>query len=120
AARSAVDGIEQELRGYEQTRQQRDQQALAQREAIAQRRMQEQALSLRAGQLSEAVAAAGLELADVVAGLPADANVDAWTQALNAIDAQMRRLEPVNLAAIQEYGEQGERKTYLDAQDADL
>jgi chromosome segregation protein len=32
----------------------------------------------------------------------------------------MRRLEPVNLAAIQEYGEQSERKTYLDAQNADL
>ncbi|KFN50848.1 chromosome segregation protein SMC [Arenimonas composti] len=120
AARSAVDGIEQEMRGYEQTRQQRDQQALAQREAIAQRRMQEQALSLRAGQLSEAVAAAGMELADVVAALPEDADVDTWTQQLNAIDAKMRRLEPVNLAAIQEYGEQSERKTYLDAQDADL
>ena len=36
------------------------------------------------------------------------------------IDNKMRRLEPVNLAAIQEFGEQSERKNYLDAQNADL
>jgi chromosome segregation protein len=36
------------------------------------------------------------------------------------IEIKMRRLEPVNLAAIQEFGEQSERKTYLDAQNADL
>jgi chromosome segregation protein len=120
AARSAVDGIEQELRGYEQTRQQRDQQALAQREAISQRRLEEQALSLRAGQLSEAVAAAGLSLEEVIASLPEKADVEAWSKTLADIEAKMRRLEPVNLAAIQEYGEQSERKTYLDAQNADL
>ncbi len=120
AARSTVDGIEAEMRGYEQTRQQRDQQALAQREAISSRRMEEQALSLRAGQLSEAVAAAGLALEEVLASLPEKADVEGWQKTLTDIDAKMRRLEPVNLAAIQEYGEQSERKTYLDAQNADL
>jgi len=120
AARSALDGIEGEMRKYEQVRQQRDQQALSQREAISQKKLQFQALELRAGQLSEAVAAAGLSLDEVMASLPADAEVDAWQKALGDIDAKMRRLEPVNLAAIQEYGEQSERKTYLDAQYADL
>jgi len=36
------------------------------------------------------------------------------------IDARMRRLEPVNLAAIQEYGEAAQRSEYLDAQNVDL
>jgi chromosome segregation protein len=120
AARSTVDGIEAELRGYEQTRQQRDQQALAQREKISGRRMEEQALGLRAGQLSEAIVAAGLVLEDVLQALPEQADVEAWQKALADMEAKMRRLEPVNLAAIQEYGEQSERKTYLDAQNADL
>jgi chromosome segregation protein len=35
-------------------------------------------------------------------------------------DAKLRRLEPVNLAAIQEHAEAAQRKEYLDAQDADL
>jgi chromosome segregation protein len=120
AARSTVDGIEAELRGYEQTRQQRDQQALAQREKISGRRMEEQALGLRAGQLSEAIVAAGLVVEDVLQALPEQADVEAWQKSLADMDAKMRRLEPVNLAAIQEYGEQSERKTYLDAQNADL
>ena len=120
AARSTLDGIEAELRKYEQTRQQRDQQALAQREAISSRRMQEQAVALKAGQISEAIVAAGLELETVLANVPAEAEFEAWSKALADIDAKMRRLEPVNLAAIQEYGEQSERKTYLDAQNTDL
>ncbi|MFH1601125.1 MAG: chromosome segregation protein SMC [Pseudomonadota bacterium] len=120
AARSALDGIEAEMRKYEQVRQQRDQQSLAQREAISQKKLEHQALQLRASQLSEAVAEAGLSLDEVVAALPEQADVEVWRKSLADIDAKMRRLEPVNLAAIQEYGEQSERKTYLDAQDADL
>jgi chromosome segregation protein len=120
AARSALDGIENELRRHEQVRQQRDQQSLAQREAIGNRRLQAQALSLKAEQLAEAIGGAGLELALVLQALPEQADFEAWSKALGDIDAKMRRLEPVNLAAIQEYGEQSERKTYLDAQHADL
>ncbi|MGH8028828.1 MAG: chromosome segregation SMC family protein, partial [Arenimonas sp.] len=120
AARSVLDGIEAELRKYEQVRQQRDQQALAQREAIGTRKLEEQAVTLRSDQIAEAVTAAGLELDAVVQALPEQADVEAWQKALNDIDARMRRLEPVNLAAIQEYGEHSERKTYLDAQNADL
>jgi len=80
----------------------------------------EQALGLKSQALSEAIVAAGLELAAVVEALPAEADFDAWSKAIADMDAKLRRLEPVNLAAIQEYGEQKERKTYLDAQNADL
>jgi chromosome segregation protein len=120
AARSALDGVENELRKYEQTRQQRDQASLAQREAIAERRLGEQALGLKSATLSEAIVAAGLEVDSVLESLPADADFDVWSKAIADMDAKLRRLEPVNLAAISEYGEQKERKTYLDAQDADL
>jgi chromosome segregation protein len=120
AARSALDGVENELRKYEHSRQQSDHKALAQREALAARRLQEQALSLKSDQISEAIVGAGLELELVLRERPDAAEFDAWTKALADIDARMRRLEPVNLAAIQEYGEQSERKTYLDAQNADL
>ena len=34
--------------------------------------------------------------------------------------ARIARLGPINLAAIDEYQQQSERKRYLDAQDADL
>ncbi|MEO5596159.1 MAG: chromosome segregation protein SMC [Lysobacteraceae bacterium] len=120
AARSALDGIDQELRTFEQQRQQSDQQALLQRESIARRRLDEQSLRLHAEQHAEAITGAGLEVQAVIAALPHDAEVEAWRKKLGDIEARMHRLEPVNLAAIQEYGEQSERKQYLDAQNDDL
>jgi chromosome segregation protein len=119
-ARSLLEGIDNELRGYEQTRHQRDEQALAQREKISQRRLDQQALVIKSTQLSEAVVEAGFVLDEVVNTLAADADVSAWEKAVTDFDAKLRRLEPVNLAAIAEHAEAAQRKDYLDAQDADL
>ncbi|MFN6509313.1 chromosome segregation protein SMC [Xanthomonas translucens] len=119
-ARALLDGIDNELRGLEQTRQQRDEQALAQRERIAQRRLDQQALVLSAEQLSAAVVKAGFVLEDVINGLPDQADPAEWEQTVQQIDGRMRRLEPVNLAAISEYGEAAQRAEYLEAQDIDL
>jgi chromosome segregation protein len=120
AARSTLEGIDNELRGFEQTRQQRDAQALQQREAINQRKLDQQALALKADQFSGAVVEAGFVMEDVLATLPEDADVQAWEKAVADFDAKLRRLEPVNLAAIAEHAEAAQRKEYLDAQDADL
>jgi chromosome segregation protein len=120
AARSALEGIDNELRDYEQTRHQRDEQALAQREKIGQRKLDQQALAIKAEQLSGAVVEAGFVLDDVVASLAADAEIATWEKTVTDFDAKLRRLEPVNLAAIQEHAEAAQRKEYLDAQDADL
>ncbi|HWR96300.1 MAG TPA: chromosome segregation protein SMC, partial [Arenimonas sp.] len=120
AARSALDGVELELRRQEQLRQQSDGQALAQREKITSVRLLEQAVSLRADQLKESVEKAGAVIESVLETLSDNFDTDLWAKNLMDIDAKMRRLEPVNLAAIQEFGEQSERKTYLDAQNADL
>src|SRR3546814_12631921 len=70
-ARAALEGIDNELREFEQTRHQRDEQSLAQREAISQRTLDQQALVIPAPQLSTAVNEAGFVPADVVAGLAA-------------------------------------------------
>ncbi|MCD9087289.1 chromosome segregation protein SMC [Stenotrophomonas sp. SY1] len=119
-ARALLDGIDAELRTLEQTRHQRDEQALAQRERISQRKLDQQALVLSAEQLSAAVEKAGFVLQDVINTLPEDARLGDWESSVHQIDARMRRLEPVNLAAIHEYGEASQRSEYLDAQNVDL
>ena len=119
-ARSALQGIEDELRGFEQTRQQRDAQSLTQREAIGQRKLDQQAAMIAANRLSGEVVEAGFVLADVINTLMDDADVSVWEKAVGDYDAKLRRLEPVNLAAIAEHAEAAQRKEYLDAQDADL
>jgi len=119
-ARTMLEGIDAELRNFEQTRHQRDEQALAQRERISQRKLDQQALVLSAEQLSASVEKAGFVLQDVINSLPEEARTSDWEQAVHQIDGRMRRLEPVNLAAIQEYGEASQRSEYLDAQNTDL
>ncbi len=119
-ARSLVEGIDNDLRQHEQVRQQRDAQSLEQREAIGQRRLDLQALALKAEQFAAAVVEAGFVMDDVVNSLPEDADAAAWERTVAELDGRMRRLEPVNLAAIAEHAEAAQRKEYLDAQDADL
>ncbi|WP_202840520.1 chromosome segregation protein SMC [Luteimonas saliphila] len=120
AARSALEGIDEDLRAFERTRHEREEQALSQREAIAQRRLDQQALAIQAGQLTAAVVEAGFVLDEVIASLPAEAEAAAWEKMVGDFDARLRRLEPVNLAAIAEHAEAAQRKEYLDAQDTDL
>jgi len=120
SARAALEEIDNELRRHEQVRQQRDEQALAQREAIGQRRLEQQALVLKAEGLAEAVAEAGFALQEVTDTLAEDMEPEAWGRMVAELDAKLRRLEPVNLAAIAEHAEAAQRKEYLDAQDADL
>ncbi|PBJ82061.1 chromosome segregation protein SMC [Lysobacteraceae bacterium NML93-0399] len=119
-ARSMLEGIDNELRTFEQVRQQRDAQALTQREAIGQRRLDQQALVIAADQLAAQVVEAGFVVDDVLSGLDDSANAKAWEKIVTDFDARLRRLEPVNLAAIAEHAEAAQRKEYLDAQDADL
>ncbi|HHW4680778.1 MAG TPA: chromosome segregation protein SMC, partial [Xylella taiwanensis] len=119
-ARTRLDGIDTELRQFEQTRQQRDEQALAQRERMSQCRLDQQALAFSAEQRQAAVEKAGFVLQDVVDALPEAANPAEWETAIDQLDTRIRRLEPVNLAAIHEYTEAAQRVEYLEAQHVDL
>ncbi|ATD67736.1 chromosome segregation protein SMC [Luteimonas chenhongjianii] len=119
-ARSLLEGIDNELRTFEQVRQQRDAQALTQREAIGQRRLDQQALVIAADQLAAQVVESGFVVEEVLNGLDDSANARDWEKIVTDFDARLRRLEPVNLAAIAEHAEAAQRKEYLDAQDADL
>ena len=56
----------------------------------------------------------------VTAGLPPDATAAAWNDTFEQLERRIQRLGAINLAAIDEFKEQSERKKYLDAQFADL
>ncbi|WP_257388256.1 chromosome segregation protein SMC [Tahibacter caeni] len=119
-ARRALEDCDAEFRRLDQERQRVEHVLTQRREALAEKRLSEHSLKLRAENLAQAILEAGLELAAVLESLPAHADIADWTQSLNELEGKIRRLEPVNLAAIQEYEEQSQRKTYLDAQLADL
>ena len=120
AARRALEDCDLEVRKLEQQRHLAEQGLAALREKLAEKRLAAQALQLRAEQLAQAIAESGLELETLLAELADDINADQWRSQLSDIGQKIARLEPVNLAAIQEHAEQSERKTYLDNQLADL
>jgi chromosome segregation protein len=119
-ARKALDALDAELREVELARHRIEQRLAALRETHGNQRLAEQAARLRADQLRAQIAEAGFDAAAIVAELDPAASAEAWQQKLADLEAKIRRLEPVNLAAIQEHAEQSERKVYLDAQYADL
>jgi len=119
-ARQALQEQDAELRRLEQERHRIEQGLNEYREQVAQLRLHEQEHRLRAQALGSAIAEAGFDLQALIDTLPAEADAAQWQAELGELEQKIRRLEPVNLAAIQEYEEQSQRKTYLDAQLTDL
>ncbi|QDE30813.1 chromosome segregation protein SMC [Shewanella polaris] len=61
-----------------------------------------------------------IQLQHVIADIPAQASVSEWSQQLDKVKQKIVRLGAINLAAIEEFESQRERKAYLDSQDDDL
>ena len=119
-ARQALQEHDAELRRLEQERHGFEQGLTEQRERVAQLRLREQEHRLRAQTFAEAITEAGFEYEALIATLTEDADAERWQSDLADLDQKIRRLEPVNLAAISEHEEQSQRKTYLDSQLSDL
>ena len=119
-ARRALEDCDAEFRRLEQERQRTEHVLNQVRENVSEKRLAAQALQLRAEQLAQAIKASGLELEALLTELAEDAEPERWQQQLVDLSQKIARLEPVNLAAIQEHAEQSQRKEYLDAQLADL
>ncbi|GIX30403.1 MAG: chromosome partition protein Smc [Porticoccaceae bacterium] len=120
AARRAVETLEAALREREAERAELEQIIAERRSQLESRRLAERELETRAHTIAEELAAAGADLDALLAELPEDADATAWEAELKALGERIQRLGPINLAAIEEYQQEAERKRYLDAQDAEL
>lgn len=83
-------------------------------------RMTWQEAKVRRETLMEQLAETDFELEALLAGMPEDAQEAEWQPQVERIGQQIQRLGAINLAAIDEYAQESERKAYLDAQHADL
>ncbi|WP_443190800.1 chromosome segregation protein SMC [Pseudomonas indica] len=119
-ARLALEDADRELRDAEKRRTQAEQQSQLLRSQLEQQRMEWQALTVRRKALQDQLHEDGYDLHGVLATLPGEASEKAWEEELERLAARIQRLGPINLAAIDEYQQQSERKRYLDAQNDDL
>ncbi|RAU45211.1 MULTISPECIES: chromosome segregation protein SMC [unclassified Pseudomonas] len=119
-AKNALEDADRELREAEKRRTQAEQQSQLLRGQLEQQRLEWQSLTVRRKTLQEQLHEDGYDLNGVLATLNADVSEKDAEEELERLAARIQRLGAINLAAIEEYQQQSERKRYLDAQDADL
>lgn len=118
--RNQVDVIQQQLRDAETGRSRADQQVQITRDSLQSTRLEWQSAVARREAQVEQLQESDAVLEQVLEHLPADATDTAWQLSLERVAIRITRLGAINLAAIEEYQAQAERKNYLDLQDADL
>src|SRR5690606_6319551 len=119
-ARRQLEGAEGAMRERETRRQQLEQQIMAQRTELEQTRLAAQELHTRAKTIGEQIAAASFDLQGLLDDLGEGANPQQWEEELERLAARIQRLGAINLAAIEEYKIESERKSYLDTQNTEL
>jgi chromosome segregation protein len=90
------------------------------REALENERVQRQGMAVQEHNLLEQLAATGHELELVQQEMPEGAAEAAWVEEIERMARRIQRLGAINLAAIEEFDAESERKNYLDAQATDL
>ena len=119
-SRKLVENVENELRDFDQSRMLADQAVEESRGQVGEARMAVQEISVRREGFAEQLGQTDFDLCELLEELDETANVDDWDVTLEKVRRSIDRLGPINLAAIDEFKEQSERKAYLDAQLKDL
>ena len=119
-ARRELEAVDHEMRNLEGQRGQFERQAQEIRSTMDQKRMQWQDLTTRRQTVAEQLGEHNFDLDTVLENLPEEANEQEWAREMDMIGQRISRLGQINLAAIDEYQQQSERKNYLDSQNADL
>jgi len=119
-AKSRVDENELAIRGLEQERNKLQDSHNERREDLMQVRLKSEGASVKRDLVLEQLNEAQFELELVLQNLPEDLEEQKCEQELEKLSNRIHRLGPINLAAIDEYEQQSERKVYLDRQNEDL
>ncbi|MDH3977680.1 MAG: chromosome segregation protein SMC, partial [Gammaproteobacteria bacterium] len=118
--RHKLEAAETSLREQETRRNECENAVTAAREVADQLRMDVREIEVRKEGVAEQFGQLSLDLASVVEALAEDAEITVWEENLDTARRRIERLGAINLAAIEEFDEQSERKIYLDAQYEDL
>ena len=120
AARNAVEAADVSLRELDQGRTAAERDAERVRDTLETQRVSIGEARVRCQNLAEQLAELDMTPEDVLAEIPSDAEDDEWQAQLEGVGQRIQRLGAINLAAIDEFAREKERKEYLDAQHTDL
>ncbi|NNC77742.1 MAG: chromosome segregation protein SMC [Woeseiaceae bacterium] len=120
AARRLVDEVDASLRDFDQQRMLADQEVDEARSKVSEAEMSVQEVRVRREGFAEQLAQTDFDIETLIDELDEAATIASWDEKLEKVRKRIDRLGPINLAAIDEFKEQTERKEYLDSQLADL
>lgn len=119
-ARRAVEEVETSLRETEKLRQNIEQQVVVLRSSLESARIEAQTFDVQSQGLLTQLKEAGYDLEAIQSTLTEEHSEAELEDLLRRIGNRIERLGAINLAAIEEYKTEAERKHYLDSQDEDL
>ncbi|MEM7252098.1 MAG: hypothetical protein AAF493_11780 [Pseudomonadota bacterium] len=119
-ARSETEAAETMVRDADTKRVACERRVEQEREQLNELRMQAQESIVRRDTVSEQMAEGEYALEPILEGLEPDATEAVWSEQMAALERRISRLGPINLAAIDEFETESERKGYLDRQHDDL
>jgi chromosome segregation protein len=120
AARSGVEGLDEEIRNVEMQRNTLEQLTQERRAELDNCRLAWQELKVRRETVSEQLVETGHDPELVLREIDESAMESTWQEKSDQLAQRIQRLGAINLAAIDEFAEQSQRKEYLDRQNADL
>jgi len=120
SARKLVDDVDHELRELDQSRMQIEQAVDAARSDVNEADLALREVEVRREGFAEQLSQTEFELETLVDELDESATIEGWEEKVEKVRRRIDRLGPINLAAIDEFKEQSERKEYLDSQLKDL
>ena len=119
-ARTHVQALDSNLRELDHERLEVERRIEALRTEQDDLRLMWQEIKVRCQTIQEQVNETGFTLQDLISELEPTATLEEWEQRAESVSRKIDRLGPINLAAIDEFREQSQRKEYLDSQYADL
>ena len=120
AARSAVETVEFQMREQEKTRGELEQEAQKAQGKLEQQRLSAQEITTLSSTIESQIQEKQGDLAELLETLDEDSAIVDWEENLQVMANRIQRLGPINLAAIDEYKLESERKDYLDQQNSEL
>ena len=115
-----MEEVDSNLRDASQRRTDQEQLVIAARETLDGARLVVREIQVRAETVGEQLEQTGFDVDVLIDELDEEVTVEASEEAVEKLERRIQRLGAINLAAIDEFKEQSERKEYLDSQFADL
>lgn len=119
-ARAETERYHEQMRGFDQHRLRLEQAISAQQQRFQQHQMDLERIETRKATVEEQLQEQQFHLPTLLQNIPEDLTVTQCEQSIEQLNQRIQRLGPINLAAIDEFAVQNERKQYLDQQNDDL